>query len=158
MRENTEYSIRHRFTTNPINFWFVEPIFATTPYKTVSEYESNDGIVSPCIVESLNEFYEPLMEGLMHFASDYSLLDIEDRDYLNRIISDLAYKYHRITPSDQFICNVFARFKDNTGPFQEVVETAPVLELNDLATKALAELSRAIKISLARSSEEVREE
>ncbi len=156
LRENHGHSIRHRFTNRPINFWFVEPIFAATPYKSVSEYHEVDGIVTPYIVPTENEFHNSLMVGVCRFAEDYSKLSVEDTNYLNRSISDLAYTYYANTPSDQYICNVFARFKDNTGVYQEIKETAPILEISDLHEKEIDNLSRALKISLARSTPTVR--
>lgn len=159
LRDDEGNSIRHRFSQSPIDYWFIEPIFATVPHESVVAYTRQNGSVTPMIVPSENEFHTHIFSGIVRFAQDYARLNVRDEDSLDRLVSSIAYKYHLANPHDQYLCNIYARLKDNRGTYEAVREVAPVLtaeQIRKTPPAFLSSLTMALPISLSRSSEAAR--
>lgn len=159
LRDDDGNSIRHRFSQAPLDYWFIEPIFATVPHESVVSYKRQDGRVTPMIVPSENEFHTDIFNGIVRFARDYARLNVRDEDSLDRLVSSIAYKYHLANPHDQYLCNIYARLKDNRGTYEAVREVAPILtaeQIRKTPPAFLSSLTMALPISLSRSSEAAR--
>lgn len=159
--DNIGDSIRHRFTQMPKNFNGFEPIFATTPYKSIPGYEyAEDGTVKPIFTPQWNEFHSTITKGIQQFAHDYASLNMRDVDRVDRYVAETAYEYFFNTPNDQFISEVFANYKYNEAMYGEVHEFAPELTPEDVMRHSISELegmTKNLEISLTRSSDETRE-
>lgn len=159
--DNIGDSVRHRFTQMPKNFNGFEPIFATTPYKSIPGYEyAEDGTVKPIFTPQWNEFHETITKGIQKFAHDYAALNLRDADRVDRYVAETAYEYFFSTPNDQFISEVFANYKYNEAMYGEVHEFAPELTPEDVmrhSIEELKEMTKNLEISLTRSSDATRE-
>lgn len=153
-------SIRHRFTVKPSNYSYFESIFAQTPYESISGYEyGSSGEVKPIIKSQENEFHRAISKGIEDFASIYAELCNTFEEDFEKCISDISYTYQFSHPSDYYIANTFARYKDNLAMYGEVKEFAPEIFENDIKTIGIHNLNRItrnIEMSAARSSEKVR--
>lgn len=157
--ENSGRSIRHRFTVMPANFSFLEPIFATTPYESISGYEEQGEVVSPILRPLWNEYEEKISAGIERFAQDYLRLNVRNEDTVDRELAEAAYRYHIANPGDPFISNVYGNFEYSEASHGSVREFAPPLAAEVVLATPLAELSKltgSIPISLSRSTPEAR--
>lgn len=156
----SDINLRHNFVLAPVNFSYFEPIFASTPYQSISEYQLVDGKVEAVITPQLNEHYHFFEAGLINFTQDYLSLNIDDWESFARLLNEHSYTYQMKELDDQFICNVFGALKDNISSFGEVKEYAPILSVTQVETirdkKDFDQLTSSIAISLARSDEKVR--
>lgn len=156
---NSGTSLRHNFILAPQNFSFFEPIFAQTPYESISAYQKVGGRVVPVIVPTDGTMSEVLSKGLLDFVDDYLSIDVVDESYFNRALATFSYQYQMTTHSDQFIANVFGELKDNISSFGESKRYAPALTLKQLQSIAskqeLDKITQSIPLSLAKSSDEV---
>lgn len=154
-------SVRHNFVLTPQNFSFFEPIFAQTPYESISAYHKKTGKIEPVIVSTDPTNSEWLSAGMLDFVSDYLSLTVNDKDYFDSALSQFTYHYQLTTPSDQFLCGVFSELKDNISSFGEAKSYAPKLTLNQLknitSKQDLDKLTLSIPISLSKSDDKVRE-
>lgn len=157
---NTKNSIRHNFILTPQNFSFFEPIFASTPYESISEYQEKDGIVEPVIVSAENSIHAIISTGLKDFVHDYLSLSVVN-DNLDYNLANYNYHYQMTNPNDQFICNVFGELKDNISSYGEAKSYAPALNIKKLSgissKQELDKLTTSISISLAKSDSKTRE-
>lgn len=155
--ENMGTSLRHNFVLAPQNFSFFEPIFAQTPYESISGYIEENGRIAPIIIhrEDFIEQANVISQGLLDFVVDYLTLDTNDEDYFTTALATFSYHYQITIPNDQFICNVFSELTDNISSFGEVKAYAPKLalkQLQNIASKQeLDKLTLSIPISLAKS-------
>lgn len=154
-------SIRHRFTTKNANFSYFEPIFATTPYKSIEGYIETDEGIMPVIESSNNEFHEFITMGIQDYARDYARLDLSSEDALDRQISETSYTYQFAKPQDENIASVFSNFKDNVSSYGEPIDFAPILSMAQVkkarTDNELRQWTRNIRMSLARSTTQVRD-
>lgn len=154
-------AIRHNFILAPQNFSYFEPIFASTPYESISGYKkTQNGAVEPIINAQPNDIAAILETGLKDFTSDYlNILPNNEMNFAYSLAS-FTYSYQMKTHDDQFICNVFGALKDNVSSYGDVKEYAPELTVAELESirdkKDLDVLTSSIPISLARSSDAVR--
>ena len=152
-------SIRHNFILAPQNFSFFEPVFAQTPYDSISGYELKDGKVEPIIYYRDATISDWILEGLLKFVEDYLSLTTLDEDYFNISLAQFTYQYQLTTYTDQFLNNVFGELKDNISSFGEAKSYAPALtvtQLNNIASKQeLDKLTLSIPMSLAKSDKKV---
>ncbi|MCG7656585.1 CDP-glycerol glycerophosphotransferase family protein [Wielerella bovis] len=150
-------SVRHNFVLTPQNFSFFEPIFAQTPYESISAYQENAGRIEPVIVPTDATNSEWLLSGILDFVSDYLSLTLNDADYFDAAVSQFTYHYQLTTHSDQFLCNIFSELKDNISSFGETKSYAPKLTLKQLQSisskQDLDKLTLSIPMSLAKSDE-----
>lgn len=153
-------NLRHNYVLAPVNFSFFEPLFASTPYASISEYTKNGDHIEAFIQPSLNEHYIYFEKGLIDFSKDYTGLDHDHSIDFTRVINEHSYSYQMKELNDQFMCNVFGRLKDNISSYGEPKEYAPRLNIQQLELirdkKDLDQLTSSIAISLARSDEAVR--
>lgn len=156
---NIGTSLRHNFILTPQNFSFFEPIFANTPYESISEYVLENGKVEPVIKETDRYISDIISEGLLNFTQDYLNLDIMNESYFTHALAKFTYNYQLTTYNDQFICNVFGELKDNISSFGNVKSYAPALtikQLQNISSKQdLDKLTLSIPMSLAKSSDDV---
>ena len=152
-------SVRHRFIQSPINFSFVEPIFACTPYKTISGYMDNGSSIEPIINIVDNEYHEIFMNNLLEFSNDYLNQEFYDEDNIGRLFSIFSYKYHLKNINDQYILNVYSELKDNINSYGEPIKYASELLVKDfhnIDIGGLKNITSNLEISLIKSTEEVR--
>lgn len=150
-------SVRHNFVLAPQNFSFFEPIFAQTPYESISAYQENAGKIEPVIVPTDATNSEWLLSGILDFVSDYLSLTLNDADYFNEYLAKFSYDYQMIQFNDQFICNVFSELKYNESSYGQDKKYAPKLNVEQLKSisskQELDKITRSISISLAKSDE-----
>lgn len=153
-------NLRHNYVLAPVNFSFFEPLFASTPYASISEYTKNGDHIEAVIQPSLNEHYIYFEKGLIDFSKVYTGLDHNHSIDFSRFINEHSYSYQMKELNDQFMCNVFGRLKDNISSYGEPKEYAPRLNIQQLELirdkKDLDQLTSSIAISLAKSDEAVR--
>lgn len=157
--ENSGHSLRHRFTVMPANFSFLEPIFATTPYESISNYTRDADIVSAVIRPAWNQYEEKISAGIERFARDYAALNVLDEDSTDRALAEAAFRYHLANPGDAFIANTYGNFQYSEASYGAVREFAPPLSAEVIMTTPLSELAKltgSIQISLSRSSAQAR--
>lgn len=160
--EDKENVVRHNFILTPQNFSYFEPIFASTPYESISGYQYNDTLekVEPIIIAKPNHISQILEDGLIDFTSDYLDVNVNNEIDFAYSVAKISYDYQFKTYDDQFICNVFGSLKDNISSYGDVKEYAPILTLSALESvkskQDLDVLTSSIAISLARSDENVR--
>jgi len=150
---------RHRFSEMAVDFNFLEPVLACVPQTTVTAYEKVGDRIEPVYEVLEQEGYEDLRVGLLDFTEDYCNTAMEDHERLERGVANSAYRYLRSTPSDQYICDVYAEFTDNHGVYAEIRAQAPVLSAKEIAQTAgsdLKQLTKSLPISLARSDQATR--
>ncbi|WP_455602981.1 capsular polysaccharide synthesis protein [Acinetobacter pecorum] len=156
----TGSNLRHNFVLAPVNFSYFEPLFASTPYESISEYQRVNESVEAVIVPRLNDYHEFFQQGLIEFAEDYLKIETGEPASFARILNEHSYTYQMKESSDQFICNVFAKLEDNISSFGEMKEYAPVLSIQQLESvrdkKDLDQLTSSAAISLSRSHQDVR--
>lgn len=154
-------SIRHRYTQAPTNFTFVEPIFASTPYTSVTGYQIDNGKIQALYELQENSYSDQIQLGLESFTDDYLNCEFYDEDMIGRLFRDFVVQYHLNNPNDQYILSVYSNFKDNVNSYGNVREIAPAFSLEDIQQsthKKLLELTNNIEMSLSKSSETVREQ
>lgn len=157
--ENNGHSLRHRFTVMPANFSFLEPIFATTPYESISSYFRDGDVVSPLIRPAWNQYEEKISAGIVKFARDYAALNVQDEDSTDRALAEAAYRYHLSSPNDSFIANTYGNFEYSEASYGAVREFAPPFSAEVVMTTPLANLAKltgSLPISLSRSSPQAR--
>lgn len=151
---------RHNFILAPVNFAYFEPIFATTPYLSIQDYQNNGNSVEAIIIDQPNEYFKYFENSLQHFTREYSKLKLEDHISFARMLVEYSFTYQLLEHTDQFIGNVFSRLLYSESSFSIPKEYAPILTLEDLHTirdkKDLEQLTNSVALSLSRSSEEVR--
>lgn len=154
-------NLRHNFVLAPVNFSFFEPIFASTPYASISAYIKNDNFIEAVIHPNHNDHYRHFEKGLIDFTRDYAITNIEKSINFARIVNEHSYSYQIKELNDQFICNVFGNLKDNISSYGEPKQYAPSLTVEDLESlrdkKDIDKLTSSIAISLSRSSESTRD-
>lgn len=154
-------SVRHRFTTLPYDFSYYEPIFAQTPYKSIAKYQREEnGSISPVIIPQKNDFHEAISQGLEDFATDFSDLIKTAEKGFYRYLAEFAYTYQYQTPLDSVIVENLSEIKDNVGMYGEPVEFAPEFTeevIKEVGIENLRSYTRSMGMSMARSSEEIRE-
>lgn len=157
--DDTDRSIRHRFSELPFDFSFMEPILASVRQTTVSGYEKIGKKVEPVYQTQENDNYEDFIGGMVDFAKDYCAAGFVDEDKLDRTLAITAYKYLRSNPSDHFICNIYGPLRDSHGIFAEFRAYAPALSLAQVSGKSgtpIQNFTSSVPISLARSTDAVR--
>ena len=159
--ENKGTAVRHNFMLTPQNFAYFEPVFAATPYDSITAYERNtSGQVQPTLTERPSQIAEFISEGLVNFVSDYIRIADVNREMI-RELAFFTYEYQIKNKTDQFICNVYAELKYNESSYGDIKAVAPVLTVQQLISvrdkKDLDVITRDISISLARSSDAVRD-
>ena len=152
---------RHNFIVAPKNFSYFEPIFASTPYQSIKNYQLNDhtGKVEAIAIPAPNEMAEVFEEQLANFTRDYlNVVSTDDLQFIYEL-ANFSYDYQLNNHNDQFTCSVFASLKYNSSSYGTTREYAPVLTLKQLqaisSKQDLDKLTTSIAISLARSSEDV---
>ncbi|AIG65744.1 DUF5776 domain-containing protein [Weissella tructae] len=157
---NKGTSIRHRFTTMPLNFAFFEPIFAQVPYESISQYEYDEnGRVVPVIVDAPNEFSEAIQDGVIAFANAFSDLHSIYPVGFNRYLGELTYEYQTKAFADPYIANVFGNFKYSEAMHGQINSYAPKLSMKQITGVTRAELKNLtsnVFISAAKSPDDVR--
>lgn len=153
--------VRHNFMLTPHNFSYFEPIFAATPYESITAYQRGEsGDVHPVLVERPSQIAEIISEGLLDFVNDYIPVALENHDLI-RTLASLTYDYQIKNKTDHFICSVYADLEDNISSYGVVKAVAPKLSVRQLEAirdkKDLDVITKDISISLARSSDAVRE-
>ncbi|WP_267963598.1 CDP-glycerol glycerophosphotransferase family protein [Testudinibacter sp. TR-2022] len=151
---------RHNFIVASKNFSYFEPIFASTPYRSITEYyqDQQSGKVNAVIIPQPNDMAAVFEEQFSHFIQDY--LDVVTTDNMQFIyeLANFSYDYQLKNHNDQFICSVFASLKDNISSYGETREYAPAITLKQLqaatSKQDLDKLTTSIAISLARSKED----
>lgn len=153
-------SIRHRFTSMPANFSYFESVFAQTPYKSIPGYEYDiNGKVIPIIIPQENEFDVEISKGIKDFSEIYGHFINRFEPDFYRPFAEASYRYQFNQPTDEFISNVFAKFKDSLAMYGDTYEHAPIITMNEVkqvGANNLNKLTRNIPMSLARSSDNVR--
>lgn len=151
-------SVRHNFVLTPQNFSFFEPVFAQTPYDSISGYIYENGRVEPIIVPRDTTISNWLSEGMVKFTEDFIGLDVNDADYFNEYLAKFSYNYQLSNVNDQFLCNVFSELKDNISSFGEEKSYAPAITLQQLqnisSKQELDKLTLSIPMSLAKSDKQ----
>lgn len=155
---NVGTSVRHNFMLLPQNFSVFEPIFAQTPYESISTYERVDNKVVPVIIPTDATMSDIISKGLLDFTQDYLSLTILDEGYFNHAFAKFAYHYQMMAHVDQFIANIFGELKYNESSFGEAKSYAPALTLKQLQSVAskqeLDKITQSIPLSLAKSDAE----
>lgn len=148
-------SIRHNFMLTQQNFSLFEPIFAQTPYESISSYIKINGLIEPAIHHRNTAISDLITEGILKFTHDYLSLDLLDEDYFNTALAQFTYQYQITKTNDQFICGVFSELKYNESSFGVDKPYAPELTLENLknisSRQELEKITRSIPISLAKS-------
>lgn len=151
---------RHNFILAPINFSYFEPIFSTTPYQSIQDYQIIKNNVEAIIINQPNEYFEYFETGLINFVKQYSSINIIDKISFAYMLVEYSCNYQLTEKSDQFICNVFSKLLYNESSFSSAKEYAPILTIEDLKgiqdKKDLDKITNSPALSLARSSNEVR--
>lgn len=153
-------NIRHNFSESASNFSYFEPIFATTPYKTIKEYRyTKNGEVEPVIEAAGNEYTEHIAEGISKFTEDYMDFKLKNEDDIDRILGKFVYSYHFRNPWDQFIGENLGEFKDSINSYGVPKPFAPALtpkQIRNIPVTDFSTLSGNLLISLAKSSDAAR--
>lgn len=151
-------SLRHNFILTPQNFSFFEPIFAQTPYDSISGYIEKNNRIEPIIIHRDSRTSDLISEGLIRFTEDFFALNLEDEDYFTSALAQFTYQYQMSNTNDQFICGVFSELKDNISSFGQEKAYAPAIQIDQLQSistkQELDKLTQSIQISLAKSNKE----
>lgn len=156
---NIGTSVRHNFMLSPQNFSIFEPIFAQTPYESISTYKKVGNKVVPAISPTDTTMSDIIVSGILDFTQDYLSLTMLDEEYFNHAFAKFSYHYQMTTFTDQFVANIFGELKDNISSFGEAKSYAPALtlkQLQNIASKQeLGKITQSIPLSLAKSDAEV---
>lgn len=156
----TTLNQRHNFVLAPVNFSYFEPLFASTPYDSISEYQKVSNHIEAVIVPRHNQHSAFFEKGLIDFVQDYIKIETEHPISFARMLNEHSYTYQMQEFDDQFICNVFGELEDNISSFGKMKEYAPILSIEQLESirdkKDLDQITSSAAISLSRSSEDVR--
>ena len=153
---NLQNSIRHRFTTKPYGFTFVEPIFAITPHESIEKYIRNEeGKVVAEVISSENSYYKIFESELCKFTEDYLSLNLMDYDFCDHNLFDFISEYHLKNLNDQFIVDVYSKFEYSVNSYGDVRELAPQFNdynIDKLSINELKSLTNNLSLSLIKSN------
>lgn len=156
-------SIRHNFNPNLTSLVFVEAIFATVPYHSITAYQWDKTIARPVIdyKENTAGLHNGIQALLPEFIADFYQLPLLDEDALERSLFDFAIDYFRTSAyKNSYIIENFAPLKDSVRLHAKEEEYAPCIRLRDclpkLAGRPIAVQTTNMRLSLARSSHLVR--
>ncbi|WP_019299433.1 CDP-glycerol glycerophosphotransferase family protein [Lactococcus garvieae] len=160
-------SIRHRFTTKNANYSYFETIFATTPYKSISEYMYQDKDIVPVIENVSNSFHDTITAGIRDFSRDYACQDFHNFEAVNRQIVEISTDYQFNNPTDKYIADVFSNYEDNVGMYGKPTPFAPEFTASNLTEakkkgspknveRYLRTFSRNLRMSAAKSNPVIR--
>lgn len=152
-------SIRYNFDPNLTSLVFVESLFATVPYHSITTYAWNQDVAYPVIVskEQTTEIFKKIEQTLPTFIEDFYELPFIDEDEIERSLFDFAIDYFRTTSyKDPYIIENFAPLKDSVRLNSKEIEYAPAIRLRDCLPKIIGRpihlQTTNIQLSLARSS------
>ena len=156
-------NIRYNMTTNNIDLYFVEAVFANMPYRSIEEYEIKDGKIVPVIEPaSYNEQLYKTMEALLPlYAAGYAALPLHDPIWNDRKLFDYYLYYFQDHKTDPFIYNNFGSLVDAVGIYGEKKEFAPPFteeKLEDFRNGVpRVKTTMSIQMSYMRSPEKIKQ-
>lgn len=155
--------IRHNFMLDSKNYSYFEPIFASTPYDSISGYRlaEDKNTVEPIINHHDNSIHVYFEKGFINFSNDYLEIIKNDDSTFANYIAQFTYDYQINTFDDQYICNVFPHLNYNSSSYGQLKEYAPELNINLLEQihdkRDLDKLTTNVQLSLSISEQSVRD-
>ncbi|MGN1194840.1 MAG: CDP-glycerol glycerophosphotransferase family protein, partial [Acutalibacteraceae bacterium] len=159
------HNVRYNYTCKNTSMLFVEALFSNIDYKSIHKYcEDTDGKMIPVIEENKcdMQLLESMRSRLCSFARDFLDLDLTDRDSTLRALLDYSLEYFNVNQTDPVIVENLAPLGYSVTMFDTEREYAPKLtkeEVDLIADKKVSafQITNSIKMSLARSDDEVAE-
>ena len=158
-------NIRYNFSTNNTSLIFIEAIFANHPYSTVYEYKEKNGKIIPVMdkIKFDAELFYDMGIYLEKFVQEfYSLKFSKKIETMERICSDISLYWYRDHQDDPVLVKSLGHLLDSVEIYGALREFAPAFTSNTLEMlkkgKSPAALTRSLKMSLARSTPEIRAE
>ena len=153
-----ETNIRYNMSNDTGSLIMVEAVFANTPYKTISEYRDNNGIVEPVIEE--NEFCNKALQkaiekGLFMFTRQMCDMDMVNEEMFYFALSQFGISHYRKNNKAKVYVNVLAKMIDSVSVNGKCREFAPPIRLKDIYMKLRYNeyiRTRNINISVERSN------
>ncbi len=153
-----ETNIRYNMSNDTGSLIMVEAVFANTPYKTISEYRDNNGIVEPVIEE--NEFCNKALQkaiekGLFMFTRQMCDMDMVNEEMFYFALSQFGISHYRKNNKAKVYVNVLAKMIDSVSVNGKCREFAPPIRLKDVYMKLRYNeyiRTRNINISVERSN------
>ena len=158
-------NIRYNFSTNNTSLLFIEAIFANHPFSTVYGYQEKNGKIIPIMKKEKfdAELYYNIDIYLKKFIDEfYSINFLQKINKIERICSDISLYWYRDHQDDPTIVKSIGHLLDSVELYGDIREFAPefnhtIIELIKHG-KSPNSLTRSLKISLARSTPEIRSE
>lgn len=153
-------SIRHRYLTSKNYFTFVEPIFTTSPIKSVTGYINKNETIVPYIRKNKNQIYKYIKKGVLDFTKDYIEENLIDNHYFGRELTNYIAEYHIQNPADYFIYKVYSKINNQSRDDDSFHLTiSPNFTIDDITNNdidSLKKLTNNMRLSLLKSSTEVK--
>ncbi|MGK3126531.1 CDP-glycerol glycerophosphotransferase family protein [Candidatus Pantoea formicae] len=155
--------IRINYSTNTCSLIPVEAIFANSPHGTVLGYKKKKGTIVPDF-DRTNfdaELYWSMSKYLKEFVhSFYSLPFNGDLNFVERSFSNFAFEWYRDKQDDPTIVKSLGHLLYSEASLGNLSQFAPAFNMQTLDAlkrgRSLPSLTRSLKISLARSTPEIR--
>ena len=157
-----QYNIRKNFTCNPNAQQFIEAIFANMPYRSLENYEYENGKWVPVIkpLKCEEELFERMQQYLPQFAKDFCEIPASDRISLGRGLIDFAISFYSEQQDYSLFTENLAHLVDSVELYGNKVEYAKALTEEDLELinqkVARNKISKSIPMSFARAEDNVK--
>lgn len=157
-----QYNIRKNFTCNPNAQQFIEAIFANMPYRSLENYEYQDGKWVPVIkpLKCEEELFERMQQYLPQFAKDFCEIATSDRISLGRELINFAISFYWESQDYDLFTENLAHLVDSVELYGNKLEYAKALDEQDLELiknkVPRNKISKSIPMSFARASEDVK--
>lgn len=156
-------NIRVNYSTNTCSLIPVEAIFANGPHGTVTGYKKKFNKIEP-IFERINfdaELYWSMGRYLKEFVNSfYSLPFTGDIISIERTFSNFSFEWYRDKQDDPCIVKSLGHLLYSEASQGNLSQFAPAFNQQTLEAlkrgKAVTTLTRSVKISLARSTPDIR--
>lgn len=155
--------VRYNFTTNNKSLIFTEAIFANIPYKSIEEYQYENGRIVPEILpaDCDMELHYSMDKCLALFAKQYLRLEVLDRGKLQKELYDFALVYFHENPADEMFAECLGSLIDSVTLYGEKQEFAPAVTEEMLSRiekgEKVGALTRSVPMTLKRSDEKLAE-
>ncbi|MGL6000594.1 MAG: CDP-glycerol glycerophosphotransferase family protein [Plesiomonas sp.] len=156
-------NIRLNYSTTTCSLIPVEAIFANSPYGTVTGYKKNKTIIEPIVQRTKfdSELYWSMSKNLKDFIQlFYTLPFIGDIKEIEKTYSNYAFEWYRDKQDDPYIVKSLGHLFYSEALLGNLTQFAPEFKVNTLellkSGTSVTALTRSVKISLARSTPEIR--
>ena len=161
------HAIRYHYTTETSRPLFMEAIFANMPYKSVRDYQWQEGEIRPVLLPSSYdpELFASMEELLPELARAYVGLGLQHPEDTGRMLHDFVYDYYRDNLQNPELAERIGSLKDAVAVYGSRREYAPAYTEERLRQFQKRELPRdtmkvtsSVPMSLTRSSEPVQKQ